>query len=69
MRPSTRQSKKAGMLGAIASLLGGRFGRGNLPVRNKDIQNLDFPTSSQKMGVTFSEKIREVFRLRWIRKR
>jgi hypothetical protein len=69
MRPSAHQSKKAGWLGAIAGFLSGSFRRGKLPVRQKDIQTLDFPTSSQKMGLTFSEKVREVFRFRWIRKR
>ena len=33
-----------------------------------DIQKLDFKTSTQKMGIRFSEKIRNAFRLRWIKK-
>jgi len=69
MRPSVCQSKKTGWLGRIAGLLGGIFGTGRLPVRQKDLQRLDFPTSSQKIGVTFTETIRAVFRMRWIRKK
>ena len=33
-----------------------------------DLNRMDFKTSTQRMGVRFREKIRDVFRLKWIKK-
>ncbi len=54
-------------LGAIAGLFMSIFGRRRLPVTGEDQARAEFPTSTQKMGVRFTKKIRDVFRFRWIR--
>ncbi len=34
----------------------------------QDLQEKDFKTSTQKLGLRFTEKIRDIFRGRWIKK-
>jgi hypothetical protein len=33
-----------------------------------DLEKMEFSTSTQKMGVGFTDKIREIFRYKWMRK-
>jgi hypothetical protein len=33
-----------------------------------DIRKMEFSTSTQKMGVSFADKIRDIFRHKWMRK-
>ncbi|MEN6306585.1 MAG: hypothetical protein ABFD91_02415 [Anaerohalosphaeraceae bacterium] len=68
MIQKNEQSPKARRLGWLAGLFSGWSARKIEPTQ-QDVANLDFPTSSQKMGVSFSEKVRDLFRLIWIRKR
>jgi len=60
------QTKKNTFLGFLAALLS-MFSRRPKPA-TKDLKNSDFKTSTQSMGVRFTENIRNVFRFRWIRK-
>jgi len=62
-----RRSRFQSFLGFLAGLLSvfGKAGK----VRTRDMQRADFRSSTQRMGVRFTEKIREVFRFRWLRKR
>ncbi len=58
---------KALWLGLAAGLLARLF-RARLPeVTSEDLQRNDYSTSTQRMGVRFTERIRNAFRLRWIR--
>jgi len=36
--------------------------------KKDDLRKMDFPTSTQKIGLSFTEKIRCKFRSRWIKK-
>jgi hypothetical protein len=60
------QTKKNSFLGFLAAMFSILFHRPN-PAK-KDLKNSDFKTSTQSMGIRFTERIREVFRFRWIRK-
>jgi len=66
-KPSPRRSRKAIYLGwataAIARLLHRRPPEPTVADLNKH----DYPTSTQRMGVRFSERIRDTFRFRWLR--
>jgi len=33
-----------------------------------DMKKMEFSTSSQRLGVSFTEKIRNIFRYRWVKK-
>jgi hypothetical protein len=54
-------------LGLVGGLMSGLF-RAPLPeVTGEDLQRHDYSTSTQRLGVRFTERVRNVFRLRWIR--
>ncbi len=55
----------ASLSAALLNLLGGR----KIKPTVNDLQQADFSTSTQRLGISFSEKIRDVFRFKWIRKR
>jgi len=60
-------TKKNTILGYIAGLLSSVFGQ---QVQKPDVNNIrekEFSTSTQKMGFTFTEKIRNIFRFKWIK--
>lgn len=63
---STNPNKKT-FLGSIAGRILVFFGKKPKP-EPKDVKKIDFETSTKKMGVRFTEKIRNVFRFRWIKK-
>jgi len=60
------QTKKNAFLGFFAALFSILARRPKPTV--KDLKNSDFKTSTQSMGIRFTERIRDVFRFRWIRK-
>ncbi|MBN2455846.1 MAG: hypothetical protein JXB29_04810 [Sedimentisphaerales bacterium] len=54
--------------GLIAGLLLAVFGKSPAKPTGKDFRDADFRTSTQHLGLRFTERIRNIFRLRWIRK-
>ena len=59
------KSKKT-VLGFIAAILS-VFGKKLKPTA-EDFQKLEFKTSTQRMGIRFTEKTRNTFRFKWIKK-
>ncbi|MBN2180828.1 MAG: hypothetical protein JW715_02850 [Sedimentisphaerales bacterium] len=57
------------LLGFVAAGILSLFGRKSGKVTTDDLKQTEFKTSSQRLGIRFSEKIRDVFRFRWLRKR
>jgi len=37
-------------------------------VKPNDIRKMEFSASTQKMGVSFTDKIRDIFRHKWLKK-
>ena len=37
-------------------------------VKPNDIRKMEFSASTQKMGVSFTDKIRDIFRHKWVKK-
>ncbi|OHB77506.1 MAG: hypothetical protein A2Z25_12500 [Planctomycetes bacterium RBG_16_55_9] len=62
------RSKMSSFLGAIAAGLSSLFGKSPPKPGPDDLRRADFKTSTQRLGVRFSEKIRDVFRFRWLKK-
>ena len=61
-------SKKALRLGYLAGLVS-RLSRGSRSrVTGSDLKRRNFATSTQRLGVRFSELIRATFRFRWLNK-
>ena len=52
------------MAGKISAL----FGDKKAKPTTRDLKDADFPTSTQWMGVRFSDRIRDVFRFKWLKK-
>jgi hypothetical protein len=44
------------------------FGKKKIKPTAEDVKRLDFNTSTQRMGLRFNEKMRNIFRLRWVKK-
>jgi hypothetical protein len=62
-------SRKSGRAGRVGFLVGVFFGwlmTKKPVVTQNDVRKLDFSTSSQKMGLRFTERLRDVFRFRWL---
>ena len=59
--------QKKTFIGSIGGHLLLLFGKKPKPSA-KDFQKLDFKTSTQKMGVRFTDKIRNIFRFKWLKK-
>jgi hypothetical protein len=58
-------NKKSSLLGFIASWVAWpKAKRGHV----ETIQKLEFKASTQRMGITFTDKIRDIFRHKWIKK-
>ena len=65
--PVKRPNRKALWLGLVGGLIS-RLSRPPLPnVTTEDLRKHDYSASTQRMGVRFTERIRDTFRFRWIR--
>ncbi|MFH1882103.1 MAG: hypothetical protein ABIL62_05260 [Planctomycetota bacterium] len=43
------------------------FGRSPAKPTTNDLNRMEFKSSTQRLGIRFTERIREVFRFRWIK--
>ncbi|RKY25761.1 MAG: hypothetical protein DRP62_00430 [Planctomycetota bacterium] len=59
--------KTNSFLGLVAGILSA-FGKSSAKPNAGDLKRADFKTSTQQIGVRFTEKIRSVFRFRWLKK-
>jgi len=66
---SNPDSRKSTLAGFWAGRVLGWFGKKRLHPTAKDVQNLDFSPNTQKIGVRFTESLRDFFRFRWLRGR
>ena len=65
---SRQKGQKNTRLGAIAGSIMLLFTKKNKESTPEDLKKHDFPTSTQRMGLRFNERIRGIFRHRWIKK-
>jgi len=56
------------VLGYIAGMLAAVFGAKTAKPTTEDLRRTEFSTSTQWLGVRFTERIRDVFRFKWLRK-
>ncbi len=62
-----RHPARATWLGYAAAMLS-RLPRRRRSVTATALRREDYPTSTQRLGVSFSEVIRDTFRFRWVRR-
>ena len=53
--------------GLLAGGLLSIFGRSPARPGPDDLRRADFTTSTQRLGISFGEKIRDVFRFKWLK--
>jgi hypothetical protein len=63
----TEHRKINAFFGFIAGIISALFGN-RAKTTAKDLGKADFSTSMQRLGVRFTERIRDVFRFKWIKK-
>jgi hypothetical protein len=57
------------VLGFIAGILAAAFGvKPAKPTTTEDLKRTEFSDSTQRLGVRFTERIRDVFRFKWVKK-
>jgi hypothetical protein len=54
-------------LGLLAAGLFSVFGKSPAKPTADDLKRAEFKTSTQSLGIRFSERIRQVFRFKWIK--
>ena len=62
------RTKIGSVLGFLAGGILLLFGRSAGKPTVEDMKRAEFKTSTQRLGLRFTEKIREVFRFKWLRK-
>lgn len=62
------RAKISSFLGLLAGGIMLIFGRSTAKPTVEDLKRAEFKTSTQRLGIRFTERIREVFRFRWLRK-
>ncbi|MHC4157963.1 MAG: hypothetical protein ACYSSO_02685 [Planctomycetota bacterium] len=62
------RTKIGSILGFFAGGLLSIFGKSPAKPTADDLKQTEFKTSTQRLGVRFTERIREVFRFRWLKK-
>ena len=58
------RKKHGSLLGLIAGVASALFGKTN----TDDVRRVDLGSSTQRMGLRFTERVRNVFRNRWLKK-
>jgi hypothetical protein len=61
------RNKTGFFLGSLAGRLLALFGKSPPPPGAREFRRMDFKTSTQLLGIRFSERIRRVFRFKWIK--
>ena len=62
------RTKINSFLGLLAGGLLAVFGKSPAKPNVDDLKRAEFRTSTQRLGIRFTEKIRDIFRLKWLRK-
>jgi len=61
-------NEKRTLLGLLAGGLLSIFGKSPAKPTAEDFRKAEFKTSTQRLGITFNERIRRVFRFKWLKK-
>jgi hypothetical protein len=64
----TERRKINAFFGFMAGLISTVFANKPEKPTAKDLKNADFSAGTQRLGVRFTDRIRDVFRFKWIKK-
>jgi hypothetical protein len=62
------RSKINSALGFVAGLILVFFPKSVRKPTNEDLKQVEFSASAQRLGVRFTERIRDVFRFKWLKR-
>jgi len=62
------RAKTNSFLGLLAGRILSIFGKTHINPTQEDFRQMEFKTSTQRIGVSFTDKIRQIFRFRWMKK-
>jgi hypothetical protein len=62
------RKKISDVLGLIAAIFATVFGAKLAKPTGEDLKKAEFGASTQRLGVRFTEHIRDVFRFKWLKK-
>ncbi|MHC4844107.1 MAG: hypothetical protein ACYTFM_06320 [Planctomycetota bacterium] len=63
------RSKNNSLISWIAGAFVSKFSRSKTKPTGEDLKQAEFKTSTQGMGIRFTDKIRDIFRFKWIKLR
>jgi len=63
------RTKISSFLGFLAGVFLSIFGKSRTKPTVEDFKRAEFKTSTQRLGVRFTDKIRDIFRFRWLVRR
>jgi len=61
-------NEKRSLLGLLAGGLLSIFGKSPAKPTVEDFKKAEFKTSTQRLGISFNERIRRVFRFKWLKR-
>ena len=61
-------NEKKTLLGLLAGWLLSIFGKSPAKPTVEDFKKAEFKTSTQRLGITFNERIRRIFRFKWLKR-
>jgi hypothetical protein len=61
------RAKMSSLLGLLAGAILSMFGKSPTKATADDFRRADFATSTQRLGVRFTERMRNIFRLAWLK--
>ena len=62
------RAKTNSFLGLLAGRMLSIFGKSRIKPTQENFRQMEFKTSTQRIGISFTEKIRQVFKFRWMKK-
>ncbi len=65
--PRTKRNRRALRLGFASGVLAHLFSRRLPRMTVNELRKHEYPTSMQRLGVRFTDRVRDVFRFRWLR--
>jgi len=69
MSQRSKRDTSGGIIGPAVALILSLFTKNTRKVTANDLEKSEFKSSTQRVGLRFTGRIRNVFRSRWIKKR
>ncbi|MCX5635481.1 MAG: hypothetical protein NTW55_06575 [Planctomycetota bacterium] len=61
-------NEKRTLLGLLAGGLLSIFGKSTTKLTAEDFRKAEFKTSTQRLGISFTERVRDIFRFKWLKR-